>query len=189
GMAINTSPELRDLHSNESTLLEIARRTRGTVFQPFNLNPMDLFRREGLKQSASPLPIWDILIPFLLALMIVDVATRRIAWDWASTKKMAFAAGERVRAFTTTRRIESAATLGALKKVREQVADEKFRPAEEEGAVASSMPSARPDPHAKFEARGVEGDISRLVGGASDKAIPSAPKKIEPKGVPAGPGA
>jgi hypothetical protein len=105
---------------------------------------------------------------------------------------MAFAAGERVRAFTTTRKIESAATLGALKKVREQVADEKFKPAEQEGAEAAPLyPSAapsRPDPKAKFQAKGVEGDIRQLVGGASEKPIPSAPKKVEPKGAPAGPG-
>ena len=193
-MSINTSPELRDLHSNETVLKEIARRTGGLEFQPFNLNPIDLFRREGLRQSASPLPIWDLLIPVLLALMIVDVATRRIAWDWMSTKKMAFATAERVRAFTTTRKIESAATLGALKQVREQVAAEKFKPAEEEGAdiaprYPAAAPSARPDPKAKFEAKGVQGDISQLVGGASEKPIPPPPKKVEPKGAPAGPGA
>ena len=40
----------------------------------------------------------------------------------------------------------------------------------------------RPDPKAKFESKGVEGDITNIVGGATDKPIPSAPKKIEPKG-------
>jgi hypothetical protein len=46
--------------------------------------------------------------------------------------------------------------------------------------------SARPNPSAKFEARGaaVEGDISKVVGGATDKPIPKAPKKVEPKGAP-----
>ncbi len=180
GMAINTSPELRDLHSNESVLQEIARRTGGVVFTPFKIDPPDLFRREGLKQSASPLPIWDILIPALLGMMLLDVATRRIAWDWASLKKMAFSGKEYVKSYTTTRKIEAGATLGALKKVREEVAEQKFRPAEQEGAAGAAV--ARPDPKAKFQAKGVEGDISKLVGGASDKAIPSAPKKIEPKG-------
>src|SRR5207249_11770597 len=42
GMSINTSPELRDLHSNESNLQAVARRTKGVVFTPFNLNPPDL---------------------------------------------------------------------------------------------------------------------------------------------------
>jgi hypothetical protein len=112
--------------------------------------------------------------------MLIDVATRRIAWDWASLKKMAFAGRDYVKTYTTTRKVESAATLGALKKVREEVAEQKFRPAEQEGAAAAT----RPDPKAKFQAKGVEGDISSLVGGASEKPIPPPPKKIEPKGAP-----
>jgi hypothetical protein len=41
----------------------------------------------------------------------------------------------------------------------------------------------RPDPKAKFEAKtAVEGDITNVVGGATDKPIPSAPKKVQPKG-------
>jgi Ca-activated chloride channel family protein len=183
GMAVNTSPELRDLHSNESVLREIANRTKGNVFTAFNLNPAELFRREGLKQSASPLPIWDLLIPALLALIIVDVATRRIAWDWQSTKKMAFAAAAHVRTYTQTRKVESGETISALRRVREEVAEQKFKPAEQEGAAMSaSSPLPRPDRSAKFQAKGVEGDISQLVGGASEKPIPSAPKKVEPKG-------
>ncbi|HTL31423.1 MAG TPA: hypothetical protein VL282_19470, partial [Tepidisphaeraceae bacterium] len=52
---------------------------------------------------------------------------------------------------------------------------------EETGAGSAA---ARPNPKAKFEAKeGVEGDISKVVGGASDKPIPSAPKK-DPKGAP-----
>jgi uncharacterized membrane protein len=190
GMAVNSSPELRDLHSNETVLREIANRTHGDVFKAFDVNAPEVFRREGLKPSESPLPIWDILIPILLGLIIVDVATRRIAWDWASTKKMAQSASERVRGFTTTRKVESAATLGALKQVRKDVAEQKFRPSEAgQEMTGAAAPPSRPDPHAKFEAKGVEGDISRLVGGASDKPVPPAPKKPQPKGEqPEGPG-
>ena len=57
--------------------------------------------------NASPLPIWDILIPILLALMITDVAIRRIAWDWTSTKRMATNARDYVMSFTTTRKVET----------------------------------------------------------------------------------
>jgi len=88
-----------------------------------------------------------------------------------------------VRTYTTTRKVESAETIGALRRVREEVAEQKFRPAQEEGAAMSaSAPAARPDPRAKFQAKGVEGDIASLVGGASEKPIPHPPKKVEPKG-------
>ena len=40
-----------------------------------------------------------------------------------------------------------------------------------------------PDAKAKFEAKGeVSGDISQVVGGATDKPLPPPPKKVEPKG-------
>ncbi len=180
GMAVNSSPELRDLKSNEAALKQIAAKTNGRVLTPYEAK-IDLFTRDGLKVTSSPLPIWDILLPFLLGLILIDVATRRIAWDWASTKKMAVAVGDRVRAFTVVRKVESRQTLDALKRVRGEVAETKFRT---EGAPPPPLSASAPmpDPSAKFQAKGVEGDISKLVGGASDKPLPAAPKKIEPKG-------
>jgi hypothetical protein len=66
------------------------------------------------------------------------------------------------------------------------VAEQKFKPApaprELVGAGVGGR-EPRPDASAKFDAgAGVEGDISSVVGGASNKPIPSAPKRIEPKG-------
>jgi uncharacterized membrane protein len=187
GMAVNASPELRELKSNDAALRQVAQRTGGRVLSPWDATVANLFSREGLVRTASPLPIWDILIPILLATIIFDVAVRRIAWDWAATKKLAFATAERVRGFTVIRKVESRETLDALKRVREEVAETKFRTDEEVPVITTDAP-ARPDPTAKFQARGVEGDITKLVGGASDKPIPPPPKKIEPKGAPAGAG-
>lgn len=180
GMAVNSSPELRDLRSNEALLKQIAERTGGRYFdQPWQQATSGLFTREGLQPSASPLPIWDIMIPILLALILIDIAIRRIAWDWQSTKRLVTAAGEQIRMYTTQRKVESAPTLDALKKVRGEVAETKFKVSDDAGA---GTVAARPNPKAKFEAKeGVEGDISKVVGGASDKPIPSAPKK-DPKG-------
>jgi hypothetical protein len=83
------------------------------------------------------------------------------------------------------RKVESRQTLDALKRVRDDVAEQRFKTTEQTPVTAGPLP----DPKAKFEARGgVEGDISKLVGGASDKPVPAAPKKIEPKGAPGGTG-
>ena len=81
--------------------------------------------------------------------------------------------------------------MGALKQVRGQVAEQRFKVGGEgagaggtTGATPPPMPS-RPDPKAKFEAKAgqaVSGDISQVVGGASDKPLPKAPQKIQPKG-------
>ena len=113
--------------------------------------------------------------------MISDVAIRRIAWDWASTKRMAMNARDYVLSFTTTRKVETRQSIDALKRVRSEV-EAKLA----EGASITPPPlvgdEPAPDRSAKFESKGIEGDISKLVGGATDKAIPPPPKKIEPKG-------
>jgi uncharacterized membrane protein len=183
GLAVNSSPELRDLRSNDGLLARIAEQTGGRVLTPFAVAGANLFTREGVNVTASPLPVWDILIPILLGLILVDVAIRRIAWDWMSMKKGAIAVASRVRGFTVVPKVETRQTLDALKRVRDEVAEQKFK--QDDSEPASHPPSARPDPKAKFEAGpGVEGDISKVVGGATDKPIPPPPKKIEPKGAP-----
>jgi uncharacterized membrane protein len=183
GLATTISPEMRDLKSNEAKLREIAERTNGRFMQPWTPPAGGLFSRDGLKQTASPLPVWDVLLPFLLGLIILDVAIRRIAWDWASTRRLAVGATDWVKSFTTTRQVETRQSVDALRKVREEVAETRFKPAAEKGAAAAAAATAaRPDPKARFQAGpGVEGDLSSVVGGATDKPIPP-PKKIEPKG-------
>src|SRR5665213_2548448 len=162
GVAVNSEPEYRDLQSNEAKLQEIADRTGGRVLPEWDAQSADFFSRQNVPITASPLPIWDILIPILLGLLLLDVATRRIAWDWNSTKRLAAAASARVRAFTSVRKVESRDTLDALRRVRDEVSETKFRTADGGSPVAGAAapgavrqaPAARPDPKAKFEARG-----------------------------------
>jgi Ca-activated chloride channel family protein len=178
GLSMNSSPEMRDLHSNDARLEDIARRTRGRVLPAFDVEDADLFSRENLAPAISSLPIWEQLIPWVLAMILIDVAARRIAWDWKAIQRYAATSTGFIRSFTTTRQVETRESLDALKRVK----------AEGETKAKSPPTIARPDPKAKFQATGIEGDISTIVGGATDKPIPSAPKKIEPKGVQSGGG-
>jgi uncharacterized membrane protein len=180
GIAMNSSPELRDLHSNDALLKDIADRTNGRVLTPFAPESADFFSHKDLPEAISSLPVWDILIPILIGLILVDVATRRIAWDWIAIKRYVATSAGFVRSFTTVRQVETRGGIDALKRVKSE-ADGTKPPMSSAGTAPPAIP-ARPDPKAKFEAKGVEGDISNVVGGATDKPIPSAPKKIEPKG-------
>jgi Ca-activated chloride channel family protein len=193
GAVMNSTPENRDLKSNEARLEQVRAATGGRMLEAFSPVGSDLFSRDGLRPSSSPLPVWDVLVPWLLALVILDVAVRRIAWDWNSTKKLAQSAAERVRAYTTLRRVEARPTLDALKRVRDEVAETKFRTDQGQAAGGTAAPppvpgtatigAPRPDPKAKFEAKkGVEGDITQVVGGATAKPGPPPPQKVEPKG-------
>ncbi len=173
GLAVNSSPELRDLKSNLSVLQDIVHRTNGRMLPAFEPATANLFSRDGLKQTAAPLPVWDLLVPVLLALILIDVAVRRIAWDWASTKRAGTAAVGRVRGMTSTSKVETRQSLDALKRVRDEGAA-KGEPAK--------VQTTSPDRTAKFDAgkSAPAGDISQVVGGASDKPLPAAPKKSEP---------
>ena len=176
---------MRNLQSNDALLKQIADRTGGRFLTPFDVASADLFSRDGLTVTESPQSIWDLLVPWLLALIILDVAVRRIAWDWLAIKKMALAAEQYVKSFTMTyRKVESPEMLSTLKRVREEVAEQKFKPESEVAMRPPVMAGARPDPRAKFDAGdgGVSGDIASVVGGATDKPIPSAPKSVQPKG-------
>lgn len=185
GTTVNSSPEMRNLQSNDALLQQIAERTGGRYLKPFDVSSADLFTRDGLAETESPQSIWDLLVPWLLALIIIDVAVRRIAWDWPATRKMALAVADYVRTFTMSyRRVESPRMLDSLKRVRDEVAEQKFKTESElVRPLAPMAAGARPDPRAKFQAGdGVEGELASIVGGAIDKPIPSAPQRVEPKG-------
>lgn len=180
GTVVNTSPELRDLRSNLPKLQEVAQRTGGRVLDPFTPSGISLFTRAGLAPSRSPLPMWDVLVPVLIGLILIDIAIRRIAWDWIATKQFAGKGMEFVRGFTTTRKVETTGSIDALRDVR---SGRRAAPTTTTTTAASDAPPVR-DPARKFEAReNVKGSLSDVVGGATDKPTPkSKPTGQTPKG-------
>ena len=48
GMAVNASPELRELKSNEGAIRQVADKTGGRILEPWNAAVADLFSREAL---------------------------------------------------------------------------------------------------------------------------------------------
>lgn len=172
GINVADSPELRDLRSNNAQLHAIAAATGGRILPAFDPVAARLFAREGLHRTASSMPAWDILLAAMCGMVVLDVAARRIAWDQLDLRALVLAGATKIRSFTGTRTIEPTPTLDALKRVREEVAEQNFRV------------EPLPEKSYKFEAKaGVQGDITEVVGGATSKPIPAPPKKIEPKGL------
>ncbi|MDW8261832.1 MAG: hypothetical protein RMJ35_04835, partial [Phycisphaerales bacterium] len=183
GMVVNTSPELRDLRSNAAALERVRAATGGRLLPAFDAAAANLFTRQGLRPSVSPQPVWDRLVYLALALILIDVAIRRIAWDWQAVQRTFRRFLEFVKSFTTTRKVESSQAIDALKKIREsQMQDvsgttgtqvpQATGPLQPPSAAAEQ--TARPDPTRKFDAGpGVEGEITELVGGATQQ--PASP--------------
>lgn len=182
GLARTSSRELRDLHSNDTELNEIATRTAGRLLTPWDVATNTWFTRDGLAPKVSPLPVWQSLIPLALLLLILDVAIRRIALD----KPMVLAALNAVRGylrgFTATTREdvdkEHARKMAALR--------------EREAALQAAQGTLSPDLSPQLGPTAaplpkVEGDLTDLVGGASatdtsTRRETGKPKPDAPKG-------
>ena len=175
GLAMNDAPEQRDLTSNDAALADIAGRTGGRVLPAFDPANADLFDRVGLAPAIAPLPIWQTLLPILAALILLDVACRRIAWDAAALRRYAGFATGAVRNFTnTTRTVETRNTLDALQRVRT-------------GETPADLPKPAPPATraaAKFQPpptpTGSPTDITQSLGGATAEPTPPPPPKPAP---------
>lgn len=113
GASRSTSDEFQSYESNIALLEEIAELTGGRVLSIYDPQQANLFDRTGMPSSASLLPAWRRLLWWVIALLLLDVAARRLAWDWPLIKRGLAAAIERV----TPARVKgqrSLATLGGL---------------------------------------------------------------------------
>jgi hypothetical protein len=128
GTIVAAARELRDLQSNDALLAQIAQDTGGRVLPAFDVSA-GIFSRAGLRPSVSSQPLRDLLIPWLLAIILIDVAVRRVAFDWNAMRHLAVVAGGRAHAFFETRKIESApAMLGALRRTRTELREHRLKP-------------------------------------------------------------
>lgn len=77
--------EMRQFQSNRAALEEVAAITGGRVLDPTTPAKATLFERgDSLRPSRSIRPMWRVLLMWLVPLLLLDVAVRRIAWSAAS---------------------------------------------------------------------------------------------------------
>jgi Ca-activated chloride channel family protein len=81
GASVASGVEYRALRSNEALLRRIAEATGGRVLSLGSADSMDLFDRTGVTPSVSRAPLWRSLMIWALLVLMLDVGTRRIAWD------------------------------------------------------------------------------------------------------------
>lgn len=77
--------EYRRLQSTTRLLQQISEETGGRVMDIDDGDPARLFDRVGIVPSEARVPLWHAILLWALAVMLLDVGTRRIAWDrWLS---------------------------------------------------------------------------------------------------------
>lgn len=81
GASVLAGAEFRALRADPALLREIAARSGGRVLAPADLNPSVLFRRDGVVPREAMSPLWRPLLAWVLVVLLLDVGTRRVAWD------------------------------------------------------------------------------------------------------------
>lgn len=81
GVSVASGIEYRNLTANTALLEQIARETGGRVLSLQDPAAADLFNRDGLEPSVARTPLWRPLLLWTLLVLLMDVGTRRIAWD------------------------------------------------------------------------------------------------------------
>lgn len=171
--------ELRRFKSNTAILKRIAQITNGRILDPSAPKPAGLFERTMPFETRSVRPLWRTLLLWLVALFMLDVACRRIAWDAVAVWQWC---RQRVDALLGTlkpREVQAEATLAALKNRQAQTEQEMAErgtpgrarvPAGVSGS-ASDAKVVAPSTKTKFEAGAdfvASSDFTGSVGGASE---------------------
>ena len=74
GFVVSSSPEFRQLGSNDALLKELAAMTGGRSITA----PSEAFSREGMPPTSGWQPLWGYLLAFALLMLPLEIALRRI---------------------------------------------------------------------------------------------------------------
>lgn len=166
--------ELRRFKSNTAVLKQIAQITNGRILDPASPQTAGLFDRTVPFETRSVRPLWRTLLYWLIALFMLDVACRRIAWDAAAIWNWCRQRVAMVLGSLKPREVEAGATLAALKSRQaqtEQQLAERSTVRRVPAAGASEAAVATPSSKRKFEADAsfvASDNFADSVGGATD---------------------
>jgi len=91
--------EYARLTSDVRTLERIAEAGGGRVLDAGDARGVDLFDRATIEPRESRTPLWPVLLAWTLAVFLLDVGTRRIAWDRLLPDRAAEAELRRIAGF------------------------------------------------------------------------------------------
>ncbi len=99
-------------------LERIAEVSGGSLRADASITTAEAFDRSTVTARRVLRPLWRSLLPWILVVLLMDIATRRIAWDRLVSDRFGDGIGRRAEAATRERSQASAQTLGALRASR-----------------------------------------------------------------------
>ncbi|RMH11057.1 MAG: VWA domain-containing protein [Gammaproteobacteria bacterium] len=185
GAARPPGEELRRFTSNDAVLKQIADITNGRILDPVTSSSAGLFDRSVPVETRSVRPLWRTLLWWLIVLFLLDVASRRIAWDPVSIWAWARNHIARLSLAMRPREIQAESTLAALK--NRQAETERALTHHVKRQITSNTPkldhTLSTDSKRKFEADPsftASADFAKTIGAATEEdqgAAPAAPSE------------
>ncbi|TVQ63794.1 MAG: VWA domain-containing protein [Phycisphaerales bacterium] len=118
GASVASGQAARSLASNAALLEAIARESGGRVFELDAPSPEGLFDRRDVPPRLAMTPLWRTLLLWAVAVLLLDVGTRRVAWDRFLSKTYGGDWRASVAGSTADRSQQASATVGGLRSRR-----------------------------------------------------------------------
>jgi len=150
GVSVQSGAEYRQLRSDEAGLRVLADRAGGRVLAMDASGAEALFDREGIEPRRAMNPLWRTLLMWAVLVMLLDVGTRRVAWDRLIGREFGVGLREAASRAVGDGGQRAAGALAALRGGRERVSA-RYSVGGRVGASKSGDPDSRPrgegEPH------------------------------------------
>ncbi|MEM1329244.1 MAG: VWA domain-containing protein [Planctomycetota bacterium] len=114
GASVAGGEEFRRLSADEDLLEAIAQATGGRVLTVQEVADGLVFDRAGVVPRRAALPMWRSLLAWALLVLMLDIGTRRVAWERLFGGELRRGLAERSAARVASRNVRAAETAGAL---------------------------------------------------------------------------
>lgn len=115
GVHVRANSELLSLKSDRESLVRLAQSTGGRVLSLREPTAQPIFDRSTLRPREVSTNVWRTLLAIALGVLLLDVATRRVAWDRWVSRDYGAQLGYNTAEPSSRRGVEAARTLNELR--------------------------------------------------------------------------
>lgn len=120
GATVRGGGELAALESDEGLLRAIADATGGRVLSLTDPDGAALYDRATILPRIDVQTVWPALVAWAIAVFVLDVGTRKVAWDRALSSEFGMGMARRAREAVSGRGATAVATVGGLRAGRDE---------------------------------------------------------------------
>lgn len=125
GASVSGGVEYRRLQSDPALLESISQMTGGRVLRADDPEGAGLFDRSSVPARRALTPIWPMLLAWTIAVFLLDVGTRRVAWDRFMSREFGTDLARRAREAVEDRSARASRTVSGLGARRERQREER----------------------------------------------------------------